>query len=580
MVVSASAIGLGCRTPTQITVEVTTDVPCDQPGTQANTVISVGSLDSKLADRNVAVTSTCHKVDATTWRIGSLVVLPSGDKGAEVAIEVLTGINVDPGNCSKPEHKKDCIVARRAMHFVEHSELYLPIGLDVACEGILCDTTTTCVAGRCVLAIIDDSALCTTPTACDESVLSKNPFGDGGLDAAGDVFADVSDSGPDSSTDSALEGGVDAAETGDASDTTPPSGWKKIANASDGRNDHFAVWTGTEMIVFGGALKSIAGYTNSGARYDPKADAWKATSTPSIVGRRYCAMHWTGSEALVWGGEGFLNDGARYDPKTDGWKTMGGTPPVGRDDFTSVYAPERREFIVFGGTDSSSVDHSDGARYSLDTDSWTPITDAKTIGFKGRSEATAAWDGKRMIVYGGLCGAYCTDVAAYDPADLTAGPGGTWKSLGALPIANRADGFSLVVGTPAAPLVTFFGGGSFSAPLGFTDGATWSGTGWLPFAQPASTIVADPGRTRPSAWAGGDRVFFWGGFGGTANHADGAMYDRPTGKWTALTGGSPLGPRMRATAVWTGTSAIIFGGNGGIPGGTEDELPDGAMFTP
>ena len=40
---------------------------------------------------------------------------------------------------------------------------------------------------------------------------------------------------------------------------------------------HTAVWTGSEMIVWGGIEFSL--YLNTGGRYNPATDSWTATST-------------------------------------------------------------------------------------------------------------------------------------------------------------------------------------------------------------------------------------------------------------------------------------------------------------
>ena len=41
---------------------------------------------------------------------------------------------------------------------------------------------------------------------------------------------------------------------------------------------HTAVWTGSEMIVWGG-FDSGTSYLNTGGRYNPSTDSWTATST-------------------------------------------------------------------------------------------------------------------------------------------------------------------------------------------------------------------------------------------------------------------------------------------------------------
>ena len=62
------------------------------------------------------------------------------------------------------------------------------------------------------------------------------------------------------------------------------------------------------------------------ALYDPLTDSWKpmrTTGAPSP--RKNHAAVWTGREMVVWGGrdgDRFFNDGARYDPATDAWKPV------------------------------------------------------------------------------------------------------------------------------------------------------------------------------------------------------------------------------------------------------------------
>ncbi len=50
------------------------------------------------------------------------------------------------------------------------------------------------------------------------------------------------------------------------------------ANAPVARRSHTAVWTGSEMIVWGG-LDNVLGWLNTGGRYNPSTDSWTATST-------------------------------------------------------------------------------------------------------------------------------------------------------------------------------------------------------------------------------------------------------------------------------------------------------------
>src|SRR5207249_9201066 len=67
-------------------------------------------------------------------------------------------------------------------------------------------------------------------------------------------------------------------------------------SAPAGRDTHTAVWTGSEMIDWGGCCLH-----NSGGRYNPGTDSWTATSTTNAPSARYYhTAVWTGSEIIVW----------------------------------------------------------------------------------------------------------------------------------------------------------------------------------------------------------------------------------------------------------------------------------------
>src|SRR5438552_17717799 len=96
------------------------------------------------------------------------------------------------------------------------------------------------------------------------------------------------------------------------------------ANAPSPRGDHTAVWTDSEMIVWGGDNRGTD-FSNTGGRYNPGKDTWTATSTTNApAARAYHTAVWTGSDMIVWGGwnGSFFNTGGRYNPGTDIWTAM------------------------------------------------------------------------------------------------------------------------------------------------------------------------------------------------------------------------------------------------------------------
>ena len=121
-------------------------------------------------------------------------------------------------------------------------------------------------------------------------------------------------------------------------------------NAPISRAGHTAVWSGSEMIVWGGFPPSGGTYFNTGAKYSPATDSWTPTSTtnaPSV--RTYHTAVWTGSEMTIWGGgsvSGVVDTGGRYDPATDGWApTSTINTPSARTYHTAVWTGS--EMIVW-----------------------------------------------------------------------------------------------------------------------------------------------------------------------------------------------------------------------------------------
>src|SRR5204863_350227 len=118
-------------------------------------------------------------------------------------------------------------------------------------------------------------------------------------------------------------------------------------NAPAGRENQRAVWTGIQMIVWGGQ-DYLGNALNTGGRYNPSTDTWTATSTTNAPGARneHTAV-WTGTQMIVWGGDpGYyrnpLNTGGRYNPSTDTWTGTSTTnAPEARREHTAVWTSSK-----------------------------------------------------------------------------------------------------------------------------------------------------------------------------------------------------------------------------------------------
>src|SRR5439155_1183737 len=126
-----------------------------------------------------------------------------------------------------------------------------------------------------------------------------------------------------------------------------------LTNAPSARKRQTAVWTGSEMIVWGGDFSDGSShYLNSGGRYNPSTDSWTATNTTNAPSSR--TEHrtvWTDSEMIVWGGydgSTAFDTGGRYNPSTDSWTATSTTgAPAARQVHTAIWTGS--EMIVWSG---------------------------------------------------------------------------------------------------------------------------------------------------------------------------------------------------------------------------------------
>ena len=147
--------------------------------------------------------------------------------------------------------------------------------------------------------------------------------------------------------------------------------WKSVStlNAPQPRSDFTAVWTGTEMIIWGGWTGLADRVTNTGSKYDPEADTWTAISLSDAPSARYRhTAVWADGEMIIWGGLiGSLSgarSGHRYDPFCNTWHAISQLEsPASRTSHTSVWTGAT--MIIYGGFDASTgFVSSDGSIYT------------------------------------------------------------------------------------------------------------------------------------------------------------------------------------------------------------------------
>jgi N-acetylneuraminic acid mutarotase len=171
------------------------------------------------------------------------------------------------------------------------------------------------------------------------------------------------------------------------------------AGAPPGARGANVVWTGTEMIVWGGASGSVS--NDTGGRYNPVTNSWTAMATSE--GRSDSAHVWTGTEMIVWGGSTWSviwnNTGVRYNPATNSWSPMATAgAPAGRKNLGG-FVWTGTEMLVWGGSGETGQ-LATGGRYDPATNSWAAISNSNAPA--ARFGHVAVWTGAEMIVWGGM----------------------------------------------------------------------------------------------------------------------------------------------------------------------------------
>lgn len=206
--------------------------------------------------------------------------------------------------------------------------------------------------------------------------------------------------------------------------------WRRMSTVGAPDGKYRAIWTGKELLVWSASPEAYQQSQHTpghpGARYNPAADTWRPMSAVGAPPASAMAAVWTGTQLLVWGAAN--GQDARYDPVTDTWTPMSmvnaPTPRI-----SAMVTWTGRQMLVWGGC--CAPPHSghggfdvDGGLYDPRTDTWTPIGDAN--GAVAPESYATAWTGSQLVVWGGCCNPPGTTLGTGSRYDSTSGH---WVSL-------------------------------------------------------------------------------------------------------------------------------------------------------
>jgi N-acetylneuraminic acid mutarotase len=332
--------------------------------------------------------------------------------------------------------------------------------------------------------------------------------------------------------------------------------WSLIKTAGTAITGHSAVWTGTEMIVWGGLTSNPTAtnstgtsfVTNAGTRYNPSTNVWSGVSTTNAPSARqgHIAV-WapvsgqTGTASsvmIVWGGttdttslnffnlNNYVTTGSRYDPASDTWSALpSANAPSVRAAYASAWTGQ--ELLIWGGlAQNGSVDLDTGARYNLQNNVWSAMS--VTNAPSSRHSPLAVWTGTKMIILGGQKisqGGPSTqlgDGASYDPQT------DTWTSITGFPGFNSSsvDSTSMWAGVwTGVELIAWIE----SSPVQYAGRYNPTTNSWRTFTLQVASSSSSYEFQRYSAttvWDGTDMII-WGGWE-FANNNNGNVQDTAT----------------------------------------------------
>lgn len=226
-------------------------------------------------------------------------------------------------------------------------------------------------------------------------------------------------SGPPSMTVEPADASPSSSVPNDTSPSTvgedEPDGWRELAEwPLERRSDFPQVWTGDELVIWGGLQEDTPNTFQDGARYNLATDTWMVLSDSPLSPRSGHVGVWTGTEVIYWGGikgDGDepetivpIADGAAYDPESDSWQLLPDGPLDGGNPYAAAWTGSE---VIYVGPDPSEV-----ASYDPVADTWTELTprpprDRPTFWI------TAHWTGSELVVV--ASDDQRVDTVTYDP---------------------------------------------------------------------------------------------------------------------------------------------------------------------
>jgi hypothetical protein len=175
------------------------------------------------------------------------------------------------------------------------------------------------------------------------------------------------------------------------------AGWTELPLPPEVRAGDAWVWTGTEILAWGGCVESESDCipTTGGFAYDAVDGTW-GSMPPAPVAAIDAAAVWTGEEAIFLGvgDEDAPLEAIAFDPEAGTWRTVPNAPITQASG--GVYVWTGSEIVAWGGGERDDPRGRTGAAYDPTSDSWRVIAEAPI----GLNHADGVWTGREVVIVG------------------------------------------------------------------------------------------------------------------------------------------------------------------------------------
>ena len=317
------------------------------------------------------------------------------------------------------------------------------------------------------------------------------------------------------------------------------------------RTGYASVWTGRELLIWGGASTEPSGatYHSDGAAYDAASGQWRSLPEAPFSGRFGSVTVWTGTEMLVIGGEddsGGRLDAVAYTPGSDTWRVLPSGLPRGSRAIAAIWSDDHAVVAVTNGGDSgydpTGIAYSQGVTDVVqlwpNTSNWTSLP-APPISVNRQIDFVESSAGELLV--GGLVdelGNSLPDSAGVVVQRLDEGSGG-WTLLPQVDLLPQAVAMADLDGTLIA----------VDYQLGTTQSDD-GGVGWTTL----SRIPLDAMECAPEVVPADGSLFVW--------YCGQAAILNPSKSWVPVTWPDLASTTLRGidtTVSWSARDLLVWG---------------------